>query len=172
MVAYDQNRIMGDSQRPGLLWSIKEDLQLFRKFTFYHPVIMGRKTWEALPPKNQPLCGRTNIILTSKDFPAKPPYIFPAYSALRALLLAHDAPGSDDIFIIGGLQVYKEFLKLGLVDNIFASEIGAKYVGDLRFPPINKYGTWERKILKRCEAFNFVRYQNRDKKNNYLEEMD
>ena len=45
-------------------WHLPEDLANFRKLTHGHPVVMGRKTWDSLPPKFRPLPGRLNCVVT------------------------------------------------------------------------------------------------------------
>ena len=48
-------------------WHLPEDLAHFKRVTLNHPVIMGRKTWDSIPPKFRPLPGRTNIVVTRQS---------------------------------------------------------------------------------------------------------
>ena len=108
----------------GLLYKIKEDLQRFKTLTIGHPIIMGRKTWESLPFK--PLPGRRNIVLTSQDLPD-----VEHYSSLQEAI---EACQDQDIFIIGGGQVYKEALPLA--DRLYLTEIfDTPLKCDTYFPP-------------------------------------
>jgi dihydrofolate reductase len=50
-----------------LPWHLPEDLAHFKRTTLGCPVIMGRKTWDSLPPKFRPLPGRTNVVVTRQD---------------------------------------------------------------------------------------------------------
>lgn len=91
-----------------LIWHIKEDLKRFKRLTMGHPVIMGRKTRESLP---KALPGRTNIVITrNPDYNAEDSLI--AHSLQEALELAKKAEGGDNIFIIGGGQIYEEAFPL------------------------------------------------------------
>ena len=86
-----------------LIWKIPEDLKRFKALTTGHPVIMGRKTWESLPKK--PLPNRRNIVVTrQKDFQAEGAET--ANSINEAMKLVE----GEDAFIIGGAEIYKEFL--------------------------------------------------------------
>ena len=51
-----------------LLWHERADQQHFRAVTMGCPVIMGRKTWDSLPPKFRPLPGRRNVVVTRLSF--------------------------------------------------------------------------------------------------------
>ena len=59
-----QDKNGGIGKNGTLPWNISEDLQNFKKVTWGHPIIMGRKTWESLPFK--PLPNRRNIVLSSQ----------------------------------------------------------------------------------------------------------
>ena len=50
----------------GMPWHVPEDLAHFKDVTLGAPVIMGRKTWESLPPRFRPLPGRANIVVTHR----------------------------------------------------------------------------------------------------------
>lgn len=58
-----------------LPWRIPKDMAFFKQATTYVPkvsqnsnvrnaVIMGRVTWESIPPKFRPLDNRTNIVIS------------------------------------------------------------------------------------------------------------
>lgn len=94
----------------------KADLQYFRKLTVGHPVIMGRKTWETL---KGPLPNRTNYIISrknSKEFLNEDEMVDPSIvhiyniedkkKLLRDIADLHDT----DVWIIGGEEIYKEFI--------------------------------------------------------------
>jgi dihydrofolate reductase len=86
-----------------LLWKIPDDLKRFRELTKGHPIIMGRKTYESLPMR--PLPHRTNIVVT-RDQEYKSPTFISASSIEDAIEKAKNAPGSEEIFVIGGGQIY------------------------------------------------------------------
>ena len=66
-----------------LPWHLPEDLAHFKQTTLGQPVVMGRKTWESLPPKFRPLPGRTNIVVTrQRDWKSDGARAGPVCSAL------------------------------------------------------------------------------------------
>jgi len=68
IAAVARNRVIGKDNR--LLWNIPEDMAHFKALTAGHTVIMGRKTWESLPPRFRPLPGRRNIVITRENLPS------------------------------------------------------------------------------------------------------
>lgn len=72
IVAYNQNFVIGNNLGK-VPWHIPDDLKFFKETTMGHACIMGRKTWDSIPPKYRPLPGRFNIIVTrghrNFDFP-------------------------------------------------------------------------------------------------------
>jgi dihydrofolate reductase len=69
IAAVAKNRVIGKDNQ--LIWNIPEDMAHFKALTAGHTVIMGRKTWESLPPRFRPLPGRRNIVITRQsDFAA------------------------------------------------------------------------------------------------------
>ena len=115
-----------------LLWKLPEDLKRFRELTKGHPVIMGRKTFESiLAIAGKPLPDRTNIILTrDKDWQSDG--ALPTASIDEALALAKLKPGNDEIFIIGGAQVYE--LGLPFADRLYLTLIEDSKEADSFFP--------------------------------------
>src|SRR5688500_7069633 len=91
-----------------LLFGLPEDLAHFKRLTMGCPVIMGRKTWDSLPPKFRPLPGRANIVIT-RDAQWKAAGAERAASLAQALALCADHPQA---WVIGGAQVYAQALSL------------------------------------------------------------
>jgi dihydrofolate reductase len=112
-----------------LLVRIPEDLQRLRRETMGHPVVMGRKTWDSLPPKFRPLPGRRNIVVT-RDPAWRAEGAEAATSLDAALALAGDAP---KVCVLGGGQLYA--LALPHADELLMTEIDADLEGDTFFPP-------------------------------------
>ncbi len=128
IAAVARNGVIGDGS--GLLWHIPEDMQFFRRTTAGHPVIMGRKTWDSLPPRFRPLPGRRNIVLTRQpDWQAPGAEKVPSIEAE----LAHTADCAR-VFVIGGAEVYAAALPLA--DELLLTQIDRDFAGDTRFPPI------------------------------------
>lgn len=129
IVAIGKNRAIGKDNQ--LLWQIPGDLPRFKKLTSGHPVVMGRKTWESIPEKFRPLPGRTNIVIT-RDSSYDAPGAVRAQSFPEALSLARDAEGSDEIFAIGGQQVYE--CALPFATNLYLTLVDDEKEGDAFFP--------------------------------------
>jgi dihydrofolate reductase len=126
VVAYGSNRVIGvDGDLP---WRLPTDMAFFRETTMGHPVIMGRKTWESIPPKFRPLPGRRNLVLSrDPEYAADGAEVFGSFEeALRA------AEGAGAV--IGGGHTYAEALPS--VDRIYATEVELAPDGDTFFPPL------------------------------------
>ena len=130
IVAIAQNGTIGDKN--ALLWHIKEDMRFFRTTTSGHPVIMGRKTFESLGSK--PLPKRKNIVITraERDFEGA----LTAHSLQEAIAMAE---GDEEMFIIGGAQIYAE--ALSVADRMYITRVERDYEGDTSFPDID-YSKW------------------------------
>ena len=131
IVAIAQNGTIGDKN--SLLWHIKEDMRFFRTTTSGHAVIMGRKTFESLGSK--PLPKRKNIVITraERSFEGA----FTAHSLQEAIAMAE---GDEEIFIIGGAQIYAE--ALSVADRMYITRVERDYEGDTSFPEID-YSKWQ-----------------------------
>ncbi|NDB35194.1 MAG: dihydrofolate reductase [Flavobacteriia bacterium] len=118
IVAYQQfDRGMGWHNT--LPWSLPPDLRHFQQLTHGAIVIMGRRTWESIPPSRRPLKGRENVVLTTQ------PEQLPGVQTFSSLEHTLDEYKSDSrpIFIIGGRRVYTEALKHPDCVNIYITEI-------------------------------------------------
>jgi len=112
-----------------LPWHLPEDMAHFRRATMGCPVIMGRKTWDSLPPKFRPLPGRLNIVVTRDT-------AWQAAGALRAGSVSQAAalcPPGSDAWVIGGAQIYAAALPLA--DSAVITEIEQPFEGDV-FAPV------------------------------------
>ncbi len=123
------NRAIGANN--GLLWKIPEDLKRFKEFTTGHPIIMGRKTYESI---GRALPNRTNIIITrNPDFTAEGCII--CKNLIEAINIAKEKD-MQEIFIIGGGEIYKEALPL--TDRIYLTLVDSHADGDVFFPEYEK----------------------------------
>lgn len=129
IAAIGKNRAIGKDNQ--LLWQIPGDLPRFKQLTSGHPVIMGRRTWESIPEKFRPLPARTNIVIT-RDSSYNAPGAVLAQSFPEALSRARDAEGSDEIFAIGGQQVYE--CALPFATNLYLTLVDEEKEGDAFFP--------------------------------------
>ena len=128
-------------QKGRLPWHVKEDFKHFKKTTWGHALIMGRKTYESL---TSPLPGRTCIVLTRNgEYCPHPqphhPHTLLAKSPEEALHLAQ-AQGKGEVFICGGEQIYKIFLPRA--KKMYLSRIDFDGEADAFFPPW-KADQWE-----------------------------
>lgn len=114
-----------------LLYKIPEDLARFRARTHGHPVVMGRKTWESLPENARPLRGRANVVLT-RDASYAAPGATVVTSMKDALSAARSAAGSEEIFIIGGGEIYA--LAFPYADRLYLTLVDDDTAGDAYFP--------------------------------------
>ncbi|OHB18545.1 MAG: hypothetical protein A2854_00230 [Parcubacteria group bacterium RIFCSPHIGHO2_01_FULL_56_18] len=139
VAAIGLNRVLGKDNQ--LLWHIPDDFKRFKQLTLGHPIIMGRKTFESiLATLGKPLPGRTNIVITrdasrlNLDEGFTKPLI--VSSIEEAIEKAKQAPGSDEIFIGGGGEIYRQ--SLPLVDKLYLTLIEDDKEGDSQFPEYEK----------------------------------
>ncbi len=123
--AIAKNRAIGKDNK--LLWHIGEDLRRFKALTEGHPVVMGRKTFESL---GRALPNRTNIIVT-RDKMFEIPGVIIARS-LEEAVKAAKREEKEEIFIIGGGQIYEQAIKLA--DKLYLTIVEGEYDGDTFFP--------------------------------------
>jgi len=112
-----------------LLWNISEDLKRFKRLTMGNTIIMGKKTWESLPKR--PLPGRKNVVLTDDPKECVDCSVT-AYSIEDAL---SKCDKNEEIFIIGGGSVYRQFMPLA--DRLYITHVHKKAPADIYFPEID-----------------------------------
>jgi len=117
-----------------LLWHISEDLKRFKSLTTGNAVIMGKKTWESLPRK--PLPGRKNIVLTDN----RQEVIENAITAYSLQDAISKCSSEEEIFIIGGGSIYRQYMPLA--DRLFITHVHRKAAADIYFPEIDPL-VWE-----------------------------
>jgi dihydrofolate reductase len=111
-------------------WHLPEDMAHFKQQTMGAPVIMGRKTWDSIPPRFRPLAGRRNIVVTrNADWQAEG--VERAGSLQEAIALCEHAR-SDEAWVIGGAQIYAEAQPLA--QRVVLTEIARDFEGDAWAP--------------------------------------
>jgi dihydrofolate reductase len=151
IVAFSKsNRVMGKNGK--IPWRIPDDISLFKSITDNNTVLMGRKTWDSIPLKFRPLKNRHNIVITKNPDPYIP---LPAHSLMRGLEIAQEL--GNIVYVIGGESIYRQCLDIGIVDNIFASEIYQSYEGDTFFPKLDS--NWNISIIRAYNEFDFIKYE-------------
>ncbi len=113
IVAYGKNYQIGLNN--ALLWHIPEDLKNFKKLTNGHHILMGRKTFDSI---GFPLPNRTSVVLSKNGFSHEGVY---TYTDIEEALEFCKNNKEDEVFIMGGAQVYK--LALPYVDKLYLSEV-------------------------------------------------
>lgn len=138
IVAISKNNVIGKDNQ--LIWNLPKDMKFFMDTTLNHPVIMGRKNFESIPEKYRPLKNRTNIIITkNNDYKADGCLVVNTIE--DSLIKAKEDKTSDEIFVIGGGQIYRKFLEENLVDKMYITHIDETFEGDTFFPEID-YKNW------------------------------
>jgi dihydrofolate reductase len=132
VAAVAENGVIG--RDGGLPWRLPSDLRRFRAITLGHPVVMGRKTYDAI---GKPLPGRTNIVITRDTrFAARGVISAPNLDA--ALMVARgDAlrRGVRRIMIIGGGELYAQ--TIGRACRLEITRVHARPAGDSMFPAVD-----------------------------------
>jgi dihydrofolate reductase len=126
------NAIGRDNQ---LLWHIKDDLQLFKKTTLNHVIIMGRKSYESI---GRPLPKRTNVVITRKrDYAPEGVMVFNSLNAA----FAHFEKSEDAVYVIGGGEIYRQSVDDAHEMHISHVDVSVEDA-DTFFPKV-KWEEWE-----------------------------
>jgi dihydrofolate reductase len=144
-------------------WHLPEDLAHFKRTTLGCPVIMGRKTWDSVPPQFRPLPGRTNVVVTRQSDWHEDGAL-PAHDMLEALSICEHISAildnnPEQVWIIGGAQIYEQALPLA--KRVVVTEIDADFEGDAFAPAL---GTDWRETARESHTsktglnFSFVTY--------------
>lgn len=125
-----------------LLWHISDDLKHFKQITSGKLVIMGENTWLSLPKR--PLPKRRNLVLTlnkNAHFEGAET-VHSINSALQAIA------SEEEIFIIGGAMVYKQFMPLA--SKLYITHVMENFEADTWFPKIEP-AEWS--LVNKSEIF-------------------
>ncbi|MFN3801210.1 dihydrofolate reductase [Belliella pelovolcani] len=149
IVAKAKNNVIGKDNQ--LIWRLSSDLKLFKKHTTGHHIIMGRKTYESM---GKPLPNRTSIVISrNKDF--KIPEGHHLVNSLEEAIQLGISRNLDQVFIIGGAQIYKDAIQF--CDEMLITEVDAEPDGDVFFPEFDSKA-WK---IVQSEQFS------KDEKNEY-----
>ena len=150
--AQDKNGGIGKNGK--LPWHISEDLKNFKKLTLNSTILMGRNTWESLPLK--PLPYRRNIVLTSK-----PIVNVETYNSITDCFEVLYKDGIEEIYIIGGSQLYSTFIHNAIELHITLVNIQTEGI-DIYFP------TSIRKIKKKFKKIEEIDLQEKAKYTHWI----
>ncbi len=144
VVAHSRNRVIGrDGDLP---WHLPSDLRRFKELTTGGTVVMGRRTWDSLPPRFRPLPGRRNVVVSRNGCDAP--------DVRRSVEEALE----DGCFVIGGGEIYAQALPHA--DRVYATEIDADVDGDVFFPALDGFREVQRSapIEEHGHRYSFVTY--------------
>jgi dihydrofolate reductase len=143
-----------------LIWHLPADLKRFKKVTSGHHIIMGRNTFESI---GKPLPNRTTVIITRNDN-YKVEGCIVVNSIEEAIKVAEN---DEQIFIIGGAQIYKQALAANLVDQLDITQVHHSFDADVYFPEI-KLDVWKEVSRENFEIdesnsykYSFISYKKR-----------
>ena len=151
IVAYSKNRVIGYKGK--MPWKIKGEQLWFKELTLNHTVIMGRKTYESI---GKPLENRLNIIVSSTLF-----FDEENLKTARSLNEAISLANSEEVFIIGGQQLYEEAITIA--DTLYITEIDIEVEGDTYFPEFNE-NNYVKTLIKEVDGeirYRYKKYQKR-----------
>ncbi|ALM10190.1 MAG: dihydrofolate reductase [Candidatus Peribacter riflensis] len=137
IVAVSKNNVIGSAGQ--LPWHLPDDFKRFKEITKGHPVIMGRKTYESI---GKPLPDRINFVITGQ-----PNYLADGCIVVHSLseALMQFIGSDEEVFIIGGGQIYKQYFELPselevllntTADKIYLTRVDVSLEGDTFFPDL------------------------------------
>nr|AIA18700.1 Dihydrofolate reductase [uncultured bacterium] len=133
IVAAAENNVIGKDNR--LIWRLPADMKFFKEKTTGHVIITGRKNYESIPEKFRPLPDRKNIVITrQKNYHA--PGAIAVSSIENALQYVSENHADEEVFIIGGAEIYKQ--TLSACDKIYLTRIHHSFEGDAFFSELNE----------------------------------
>lgn len=131
IVAVAQNQAIGKNN--DLLWHLPTDMAFFKEKTKGHCIITGRKNYESIPAKFRPLPNRTNIVITRQaEYNGGGAEVV---SSLDDALAFAKTIQNEEIFIIGGGEIYRQALPL--VDTIYLTRVHHSFEADTFFPELD-----------------------------------
>ncbi|TYQ00370.1 dihydrofolate reductase [Tenacibaculum adriaticum] len=156
IAAIGKNNALGKNN--DLIWHLPADLKRFKKVTSGHHILMGRNTFESI---GKPLPNRTTIIITRNNN-----YFVDGCLIANSLNDAIDLAREDEeVFIIGGAQIYKQAIKNSLVEKLDITYVHEEFEADVYFPEID-LTVWEEVARENFKAdeknkhdYSFVSYK-------------
>lgn len=155
--------LYGIGYQGSLPWRLRKEMAYFKRVTtrtsdpsLRNAVIMGRKTWDSIPSKFRPLPSRLNIILSrSFDNEVIDENLLHAKSVQDSLQLIKDK-NIERVYVIGGAEIYNEFIKSGLVDNVLLTEIEHTEAEKLDMDTFLKFDVNQWTKLSKSELIGFT----------------
>lgn len=150
--AIAQNQVIGRANGE-MPWHIKEEFRHFKNTTFGYPVIMGRKTFNAL---GKPLKGRLNVVISRQHDLFKESENLTFFNSLEKAVDFFVNKKAEKIFIIGGGEIYRQAIT-------FANEMILSFMkfsadGDILFPEIDEK-MWKKELMESHDKFVIYKYE-------------
>lgn len=133
IVAVAEN--LGIGKNNDLLWHLPKDMKFFKETTSNHHILTGRKNYLSIPKKFRPLPNRVNIVLT-RDLNFNEPNCIIKHNLDDAINFAKEN-NEQELFIIGGGEIYKQAIALNLVDKMYITHVHTRLEADTFFPKID-----------------------------------
>ncbi len=129
-----------------LPWRLKKEMAHFTSLTsktkdprLVNAVLMGRKTWDSVPPKYKPFSNRTNVVISSQSLQVPDGvFVYKSVSEAVRVLQTDSFPAIESVWLIGGAGIYKEALDKHLCDKLYITRIKKYFDCDTFFPDFNE----------------------------------
>lgn len=144
IAAMSENRVIGGNN--AIPWHLPEDFKWFKKMTVGKIVVMGRKTFESI---GKPLPGRQTVVLSRGSFS------YPGVEVRHEIDEVWQLPGSEEIFICGGAEIYRQALPS--CSELFLTVVKRVVPGDTFFPPFEQWFE-AKEIIKETPEFRITRW--------------
>ena len=135
VAAVAENGVIGRGGR--LPWHLSDDLKRFQRLTMGHTIVMGRRTWESI---GRALPGRRSIVVSRQAGYHVEANAVEVAAGLHDALRIGEAAGDDEVFIVGGAELYCEALRHA--DRVYLTRIHAEVNGDTKFPAVD-WNNWQ-----------------------------
>jgi dihydrofolate reductase len=152
IAAVADNGVIGSGN--AMPWHLPEDLRHFKQLTSGHPMVMGRKTFDAI---GRVLPGRQTVVVT-RDPAWSVDGVLAAPDVASALRLARESTGDSVVMVAGGGEIFSQ--TIDLADRMEITHVHRVVEGDARFPPIDR-GIWEAVRTEPRDGFTFRTYRRR-----------
>ncbi|MCO5260657.1 MAG: dihydrofolate reductase [Crocinitomicaceae bacterium] len=142
VVAVDKDGGIGKNN--DLPWHMPDDMKFFKETTTGHIVVMGRKNFESIPERFRPLPNRENAVLSrNKSFVASGCKVF---NSLEECIKEYAKQNDKIVYIIGGGEIFKQALELGVVDEMYITHINHSFNCDVFFPQFDT-SLWKQETI-------------------------
>jgi dihydrofolate reductase len=135
IVALSENNAIGKDN--GLPWHLPEDLKFFKRTTLGKPMLMGRKTLDSLPGV---LKNRLHIVVSTQKNLQLPEGVVLVNSVEEGLNKLKET-GSEEVFIVGGGQIFAE--TMDIIDRLYITEVKTVIKGATAFFPEVDHSHWK-----------------------------